>query len=89
MTTPNDQSDEMLRRLEVGQPEHDAWLATGKALEDLTGFTWNDPHYAVLHASIVMWGERLAALRRLQTEKEIDQAMAAAHHTMNRSEGER
>ncbi len=84
MTTP-DQSDEMLRRLAVGEPEHDAWLATGKALEDVTGLTWNDPSIRVFHAAIVMWGERLAALRRLQTEKEIDQAMATAHHTLNKA----
>ncbi len=83
--TTSDQSDEMLRRLEAGQPEHDAWLATNEALKDVTGFTWNDPQFAVFHASVVMWGEKLAALRRLQTDKEIDQAMSTAHYTMTRA----
>ncbi len=81
-----DQSDKLLANLARGESEHEAWKDTNAELREI-GYAdaWNDPRLSRLHAAIVVWGEQLAALRREQSPKEIDQAMATARHTVDRA----
>ena len=61
--------------------EHDAWLKCNEALErshgpHSSGHTWEE--LPELHAAIVVWGERLAMLRRVQTIEAVNSALADA-----------
>ena len=63
----------------VMEAEHDAWLQVNAELDIATkGGSFNDDGYAMLHAAIVVWSEKLVGLRCDQTKEERQRAAEEA-----------
>lgn len=69
----------MIEHLVEMEAEHDAWLLTVAELREATGGeSWNDEKWTPLANAVILWGERLVALRVEQTEEVRAQALAEA-----------
>jgi hypothetical protein len=67
-----------LEQIALAEAEHAAWLDTVAELRKASGTTWNDPEWKPLHRAVLVWGERLAALRAEQTVDIRARALAEA-----------
>ncbi len=69
-----------MTEVELMNAEYAAWSDTSEQLKELGFDGWDDPVLSWLHAAVVLWGERLVALRLPQTrdmrENALDEAIA-------------
>lgn len=69
--------------LETMNAEWQAWVATENALKE-HGWSWNDEGLALFNAAILLWGERLVALRMTQTEEARETCLNEAQGTYDK-----